>query len=279
MENKSIIEVEESVQGALEALPSILRQSPSTAATRQISEALKILAPAGYHPVVELQENGRRKRRTASADNWTPETGEILITFSKESSVEQPMQSAANPVQAPFLGPRTRQLLSIREQYTNRVPPREESRNVGSRPTYPIASPSSGRPSVPIRSQASAASTGSPITPPDAREQELCRALDEVERQGRAFIALKWFRDDVLPSKGYPWAADAEERQAVLAGAIEKGLIVTSRVPNPRSPFPTTALRLSRSKLVGSNERQRYSPIRIQGEPLSSTILRDRGTD
>jgi hypothetical protein len=269
MENKSIIEVEESVQGALEALPSILRSSPATALTRQLGEALRVLMPAGYHPVVELQENGRRKRRTASADNWTPETGEILISFSKDSASEQPQKLAVEASPQPaFVGPSARQILAVRDQ---------QVRATNSQPIYGTTPPQPPRPSAPNRARAS---SNSPAlsAPSDNQELELCRALDEVEREGRAFVALKWFRDDVLPSKGFTWASDSEQRQAVLTAAIERGLIVTSRVPNPRSPFPTTAIRLNRTPVSPQSERQRYSPIQIKGEPLSSTILRDRGT-
>lgn len=271
MESKSILEVEESVQGALEALPSIVRHSSSTPTMRQIGAVLDILAPAGYHPVVELQENGRRKRRTASAENWNPETGEILITFSREQSVERPERAAESTAPPVFLGPRHRHLMAIREQqYADRGSAVDDKGAVSSRSSQMTAA-------APASTQTFAGSAASAPTNLDDAEQDICRTLDEVERQGRAFIALKWFRDDVLASKGFAWAVEAEGRQAVLARAIEKGLVVTSRVPNPRSSFPTTAVRLNRSKLAGQAEGQRYSPIRIQGEPLSSTILRDRG--
>lgn len=231
MQAKSIIEVEESVQGVLEALPSILRSSPTTPLTQQISEAAKILSPPGYRPVVELQENGRRKRRTASAENWSPETGEILISFSRDDSIHR--QSAVAP-----------------------------------------AAPDKGTSMPPARTSEASASVRPALESP---VEELCRALEQVERQGLAFVALKRFRDTVLPATQYAWASDPDQRQAVLASAIEKGLIVTSRVPNPRSAFPTTAIRLNRMPIRSQAEGQRYAPVRIQGEPLSTTILRDRG--
>jgi hypothetical protein len=271
MATKSISDVEESVQGALEALPSILRSSPATSLTRQLGEALAVLVPAGYRPVVELQENGRRKRRTASADNWTPETGKILISFSKDSSSQQVQKSASEPPPQPvFVGPRTHQLLEIVATERART---ASARSVqASTPSQPPRMP------APNRIQASSNLAAPPTAVSDAQKQELCRALDEVERQGRAFIALKWFRDEVLPSKGFAWVSDPEHRQAVLAEVIAEGLIVTSRVPNPRSPFPTTSIRLNRAPVSPQSEGKRYSPVRIQGEPLSSTILRDRGT-
>lgn len=202
----------------------------------------------GYHPIVELQENGRRKRRTASADNWSPDSGEILISFSKNST--QPMARHFEESPAPV-------------QRANRV-------------TGRAVSPS--RENAPNRSRISSDSLVPPESAVESPERELCRALEEVERQGRAFIALKWFRDDVLPATGFTWVSDPEHRQAVLTSAIAKGLIATSRVPNPRSAFPTTAIRLNRAPVAPQSEGQRYSPVRIHGEPLSSTILRDRGT-
>jgi hypothetical protein len=253
MENKSIVQVEESVQGALEALPSILRSKPVTSLTQQqLVDAVKILAPAGYHPVVELQENGRRKRRTASADNWSPDTGEILISFSKDST--QPLARHFEESPAPV-------------QRANRV-----SSSSG-------RAVSASRENAPDRSRISSDSLVPSESSVESPERELCRALEEVERQGRAFIALRWFRDDVLPATGFSWVSDPNQRQAVLTSAIAKGLIGTSRIPNPRSAFPTTAIRLNRAPVASQGEgRQRYSPVRIHGEPLSTTILRDRGS-
>jgi hypothetical protein len=112
----------------------------------------------------------------------------------------------------------------------------------------------------------------------ESQEKELCRALEEVERQGRAFIALRWFRENVLPATGFAWASDPAQRQSVLTSAITKGLITTSRIPNPRSSFPTTAIRLNRAPSTPQQQGQRYAPVRIHGESLSSSILRDRGT-
>ena len=228
METKKIFEVEESVRGALEALPAILRSNPSNPSLQQLAEARKILAPTGYQPVVELHEKGRRKRRTASADNWTPDSGEVLISFRKDDSPRQMSGHAEDRV----------------------VPA--------------------------VRAQSSPASPSASSL--ELQEKELCCALEEVERQGRAFIALRWFRENVLPATGFAWAADPAQRQSVLTSAIAKGLITTSRIPNPRSSFPTTAIRLNRASPTPQHQRQRYSPVQIKGESLSSTILRDRGT-
>ncbi len=46
--------------------------------------ALRFLAPPGYQAIVELcSENGRSKRRNASADTWSPEDDEVRIYFER----------------------------------------------------------------------------------------------------------------------------------------------------------------------------------------------------
>ena len=73
---------------------------------------------------------------------------------------------------------------------------------------------------------------------------DLVQALDRSEsRPGYGFVALKWFRDVVLPA--FRWARLESARQAILREAIEKRFVLTSKVPNPKSPeFPVTAIRL-----------------------------------
>src|ERR1700742_4022836 len=46
--------------------------------------ALRFLAPPGYQAIVELcGENGRSKRRNASAESWNPEEDEVRIYFER----------------------------------------------------------------------------------------------------------------------------------------------------------------------------------------------------
>src|SRR5712691_9392002 len=57
---------------------------------------LGIIAPEGFRPVVELYNvDGRKKRRTASADNWSPSDGEIRIYFEPTHLAEGEVSSAA----------------------------------------------------------------------------------------------------------------------------------------------------------------------------------------
>lgn len=114
---------------------------------------------------------------------------------------------------------------------------------------------------------------------------DLIRALDRVEsRRGYDFVSLKWFRDAALPSAGLSWASADATRQSVLRGAIDKRLILTSKVPNPKSPqFPVTAIRLNRlmpevRTILGSGDASvpDFHPVEIRGENLSATVLRER---
>jgi hypothetical protein len=114
----------------------------------------------------------------------------------------------------------------------------------------------------------------------DARVRELCLALAEAERGGHAFIALKWFRDSFLPRKTYRWNQNPESRQAVLAEAIQRGVVMTSKIANPKTPaYPTTTIRLNRAEAGIPEETQRFNPVPLQGEPLSDSITEERGNE
>ncbi len=112
----------------------------------------------------------------------------------------------------------------------------------------------------------------------DARVKELCAALAEAERGGHAFIALKWFRDSFLPRKTYRWNQHPETRQMVLAEAIQRGVVMTSKIANPKTPaYPTTTIRLNRAEAGIPEEAQRFHPVAVHGEPLAETIEEERG--
>lgn len=112
----------------------------------------------------------------------------------------------------------------------------------------------------------------------DTRVKELCGALAEAERGGHAFIALKWFRDSFLPRKSYRWNHSPESRQAVLAEAIQRGVVLTSKIANPKTPaYPTTTIRLNRSEAGIPEEAQRFHPVVVQGETLTAVLEEERG--
>jgi hypothetical protein len=112
----------------------------------------------------------------------------------------------------------------------------------------------------------------------DARVKELCAALAEAERGGHAFIALKWFRDSFLPRKAFRWNQHPESRQAVLAEAIQRGVVLTSKIANPKTPaYPTTTIRLNRAEAGVPEEAQRFHPVVVQGDSLSEDIQEERG--
>lgn len=112
----------------------------------------------------------------------------------------------------------------------------------------------------------------------DARVKELCSALAEAERGGHAFIALKWFRDSFLPRKAHRWNQSPESRQAVLAEAIQRGVVLTSKIANPKTPaYPTTTIRLNRAEAGIPDEAQRFHPVAVHGEQLTAVLEEERG--
>jgi len=112
----------------------------------------------------------------------------------------------------------------------------------------------------------------------DARVKELCAALAEAERGGHAFIALKWFRDSFLPRKAFRWNQNPESRQAVLAEAIQRGVVLTSKIANPKTPaYPTTTIRLNRAEAGIPEEAQRFHPVTAHGDSIAEAIEEERG--
>lgn len=219
----SIPDAEEIVEEALTELS--YSQDPG------LARALRFLAPSGYHVIVELcSENGRSKRRSASADSWSPEEDEVRIYFERiESDEEQRVpRSASRPADHSF----------------------EDDEPM--------------EPAIPADM--------------DHRVRELCGALAEAERGGHAFIALKWFRDSFLPRKAFRWNQNPESRQAVLAEAIQRGLVLTSKIANPKTPaYPTTTIRLNRAEAGIPEEAQRFHPVAIHGDGLAAVLEEERG--
>jgi hypothetical protein len=115
-------------------------------------------------------------------------------------------------------------------------------------------------------------------------EAELLKALDRTESTpGWNFVSLKKFRDEILPAENIPSIRTDAERQSVIRSAIEKRLILTKPIPNPKSPqFPVTSIRVNRllpevQLILGTAKVDMdFHPIHIKGEPLSATILRER---
>lgn len=166
----------------------------------------------------------RKKRKNASANNWSPATGEVRIYFEKDT-----VNSAV-----------------AKDDVSS------ESHTKNSDEFEPIPN--------------------------------LVRALDRAEsKPGYQFISLKWFRDVALPAESLDWARSDSVRQNILREAIERRLILTSKVPNPKSPqFPVTAIRLNRllpeiQAILGEQvAHSDFRPVDIRGEGLSATVLRER---
>ena len=111
--------------------------------------------------------------------------------------------------------------------------------------------------------------------------EELLDALVRAE-DSRDFVGLKWFRDHFLPAEGYEWAGDHGRSGRLIRETIDKKLLLTSQISNPRDPMhPTTAIRINRShprfrKPPANLQPPEFKPIRIRGKSLSETVLEHR---
>jgi hypothetical protein len=109
---------------------------------------------------------------------------------------------------------------------------------------------------------------------------QLIDQLRGVE-SGMPFVALKWFRDQFLPSCGLEWAADPRKNGALLRRATEERLVLTSQVPNTEQPLhPVTAIRTNgghpRFQSGFPGRPAGFTPVRVQGGPVSATVIGDR---
>ena len=70
--------------------------------------------------------------------------------------------------------------------------------------------------------------------------------MEAEENPQLHFVALKFLRDRLLPQSRFAWAQSPQTCQTVLVEAIDRGLLHTSKKPNPRNPsFPVTAVELN----------------------------------
>ena len=107
--------------------------------------------------------------------------------------------------------------------------------------------------------------------------QQCCAILEQVEKTGKTPITLEWFRDyAMLHSFKFDWLESAEFRQRVIDKAIEaKGIKLVTIPGAKRDDPPVTTVERVRVELPKNGER--HNPIVVRGEPVSATLIRDRG--
>jgi hypothetical protein len=205
----------------------------------ELEEIRDYLFPDGMTPVVQLEEDGRKKRSSAAAWNWNPKSGEIRI-FLEPVEAPGPVDSFA----------RTADSVAATQAVTPSA----------------IAAPvtPSALDNPPDR-----------ITPDEVIE--CCQALAAAEKSNRQFIALKWFRDSYLATVDFSWARSSQRRQRVLSEAIDLGRIDAKKIANPKSEFPTMTISLNRSMPI-PGVAPRFQPVTVRGEAVSAALLRDRGS-
>jgi hypothetical protein len=102
--------------------------------------------------------------------------------------------------------------------------------------------------------------------------QDFISALDRVEKDPHLhFVSLKWFRDTYLPKRGYDWADDPDLPRQMVHEAAEAGMILTSKVPNPKTPeFPVTTISLNRAHPRVRRALEAASPQPPASDPVSA---------
>ena len=81
-----------------------------------------------------------------------------------------------------------------------------------------------------------------------------------------------------MPRKAFRWNQQPDTRQAVLAEAIQRGVVLTSKIANPKTPaYPTTTIRLNRAEAGIPDELPRFHPVAVHGEALADSIEDERG--
>jgi hypothetical protein len=238
-------EIEQTIEAGLEKL----RHAPMS---DSITSALRFLTPDGYRPTVQIEQVGPKKRGQPQSWHWNPESARIVLHFERLSS-----EPSADPHDLALKPP-----VATKEQ--------THSEN--------FASPSLAPTAWITHEQAEALSESDSHKVTPLEIQQCCVALADAEKAGKAFIALKWFRDEALAKYKFDWTSTLESRQAVLTKAIESGAIHTSRIPNPKAPqHPTTTVALNRAGLP-NDATSRFKPIAVRGEPASVSMMRDRGS-
>ena len=200
--------------------------------------ALRFLAPPGYQAIVELCSESGRSKRRNASAD----------SWSPEEDEVRIYFERTDESAAPARSGRSQRSYSVQQPMQVAAEPEEEPQE--------------------------------PVLPADmdARVKELCAALAEAERGGHAFIALKWFRDSFLPRKAFRWNQHPETRQMVLAEAIQRGVVMTSKIANPKTPaYPTTTIRLNRTEAGMPDEAQRFHPVVVQGGSIVETLDEERG--
>ena len=114
-------------------------------------------------------------------------------------------------------------------------------------------------------------------------ETALDQLIDELRTAERMqpFVALEWFRDQILPKCDYAWVRYSSNRASVLRRATDENLVLTSQVINPKEPMrPVTAIRINRGHPRFQTDkpslRTSFKPIRIRGGAISDTLISDR---
>lgn len=116
--------------------------------------------------------------------------------------------------------------------------------------------------------------------------RRIVHALDQAEHEpGKTFVAIKSFRDKILPRVGLA----GEQAGMALNAAIAQGLLLTGKIPNPHMPGVwTTTVRLNREApgvqealsetaiAEAPRRHARFAPWDLGPVSASAVVIRER---
>ena len=79
--SQTIHELEEKMASAIERLAELSEESSQSEMHNVLRGFKSLFCPAGLRPVVQLEQDGRKKRNSGPASGWTFATGEIVVYF------------------------------------------------------------------------------------------------------------------------------------------------------------------------------------------------------
>lgn len=192
------------------------------------------LVPDGWVPVVQLREGGRKKRADARGEYWSPENGEVYITFAQLGERVKESLTKRAEEKAPFLTRGHREERVYTPPAAQFTPtPQPHTTTWESREADATAAPSMS------------------VTP-EVLEilQYLHSAESQAKEKGLPWVSLTWFRDNFIS----PSAAWYDRRIEVLSHCLGVGYIEKGKGANPKNPtYPVTTIKVSSSgkKLLG----------------------------
>ena len=99
----TIRDYERQIENVFDRVRLSSEKTSHTEALELLSRLRDLIAPINFRCGVQLEEDGRKKRSTATAANWKFDTGEVVIFFEQLSSVQEPLSTSVEQKAKPII--------------------------------------------------------------------------------------------------------------------------------------------------------------------------------